>query len=98
MKYEAHIQTGPFSFIGFTDLEGTAEEAAQAYRGLEPSLSTGNYGPGIDKKDFNKFIDDMLGRQGIPNGADLYAQMNSIQQFTVQELKRGLARIKNDNK
>lgn len=95
MKYELRIPTSEqYAYINCY-FEGTAEDAIEEYRRLT-ALVTG--GVGMDTKDFNKFIDELLEKGSISGDPGMTESMNIEQQTLMQAIKRSQARIKNKQK
>lgn len=90
LKYEGHVSTGMYSYIGFTDA-ATPEEAARAYREIEGAMKPTPINA-LPKKEFDEVLDNYLTTGQIPNGADLYAQMSPLQQEVLQIIKRSKKR------
>lgn len=90
MKYLGHVPTEQYGFISF-ELEGTVDEATEAYRALQRTWASG---PGLSLKEMDSFLDQQLSGNGIKDGVEIYEKMNSEQKDRVQWLKRGLKRNK----
>ena len=91
MSYEHQIRTGEFEYLKEMGEYQTPEEAVEAHRRLKQAWE-GNYGPGLDAKEWNKVLDEYLSTGKITDGADLYARMNREQQGVVQEIKKSIKR------
>ena len=79
-----------YSFIEL-DFEGSAEDTLNEYRRLT-QMATG--GVGMDTKDFNKVIDQLIEKQSIEGDPGMVESMNIEQQTLLQAIKRSQARIK----
>lgn len=93
MKYEGHVSTGMYSYIGFTEAE-TPEQAAAVYREIEESMKPRPVNE-LPKKEFDEVLDIYIETGKIPNGADLYAQMSPAQVNIIQAIKRSKKRTQN---
>lgn len=82
MKYEAHIKTGDYSFLGF-ELEGTVEEAVQAYRDLERAY---NGGAGVGIKKLAEIIHEYCKTGNIADGGGY--DFSSNESLLLNELKK----------
>ena len=90
MKYTAHVPTEQFGFISI-ELEGTAEEAVQAYKEL---AQTYKGGAGISSKEFNDFLDVYVSTGHPPEGGlQVWEQMDEKQKHVVNELKKLFKRL-----
>lgn len=90
MKVTCHVKTGEFEFIELSDevsLETPMEDIRNFYVSLKDTFAEK---PGIDRKEFNTFIDNQLNERG--NDINIYEQMSERQMLVVQEIKKAMAR------
>lgn len=95
MKYEAHINTGEFSYIGYS-LEGTAEDAVRAYKELETLYKIGN--AGMPKKEFEEIIELMIAREPIQNDPGILESLNTAQKWALDIVRRATDRVDYKNR
>lgn len=77
-----------YSYIEI-DVEGTPEAIIEAHRRFT-GLVQGGFG--LPEKEMNTFVDTMIMGQSVKGGVELYEQMNHMQKYAVQVLKRALKR------
>lgn len=85
-----HLPTEQYGFVE-VEYEGSAEETIEEYRRLT-KLATG--GVGMDTKDFNRVLDQLLEKKSIEGDPGMVDEMNVEQQTILQAVKRSQARIK----
>lgn len=86
MKYEGHIKTGDYEYLQF-ELEGTAEEAVEAYRSLQEAWKGGK---GLGMKEFAKIVLEYCKTGAIVNGGD--KDFSSNEKLLLGELKKIIRR------
>lgn len=86
------IPTIEYGYIEFP-FQGTPEEAIAEHNRI---INLYNGGFGLEPKEFNKALDEILKTGKLTNGADLYPKMSKEQQNVLQELKKALKRITYD--
>lgn len=101
MKYKAEIRlpTDQFAYISVWT-EGTTEEIVSLHGELKTAYKAPQSeieGIGLDKKEFNRCLDEYLTTNSLINGTELYAQMSKPQQQVFQEIKKSLKRIEAKN-
>lgn len=89
MKYEGHVSTGMYSYIGFTDAE-TPEEAAQAYREIEDAFKP-KPANGLPDKEWRTLLDQTL-KGPIVGDPGILDELNPLQRFCVNEIKKAKKR------
>lgn len=96
MKYQIHEQTFPFEFAGveFDSIEDASEAVVNVHEIALKVVAHRTGGKGIDKKDFDKIVDEYLTTKTIKNGGDVYGEMSLEQQNIIQTIKRSFARTK----
>lgn len=90
MKYLAHVPTEQYGFISI-EVEGTAEEAVQAYKELQEAFKGGS---GLPTKEFNAWLDSYL--EGKPGSVNEWEQMSTVQKLVINEIKKSRKRT-NEN-
>lgn len=92
MKHTIHTPTGDFAYVEteFESGKDNIEEAAIFHQVTIGALNRG--GIGLDKKEFDRCIDEYLGTGTIKDGASLYPKMNLEQQNIIQTIKRSFKR------
>ena len=80
----------PYAYLEVEFL-GTTDDALDEYNRLT-SLIKGESGAGLERKQFNDMLDLYLAGEPIPDGTELWAQMNGVQQAVFQEIKKSKAR------
>lgn len=84
-KYIAHVPTEQYGFIS-VELEGTAEEAVQAYNDLKREYDGG---AGLPSREFCSFMDCYLNTGKPPeNGIIQWEIMSNEQKFVINEIKK----------
>ena len=71
------------------EFEGSADDAVTEYRRLT-QLVTG--GTGMDTKDFNKIVDELMVKNSISGDPGMMESMNIEQATVIQAIKRSRAR------
>ena len=103
-KYEAHVPIEQYGFISVTT-EGTAEHAIEAYREVASlaraqSATSDNllprYGAGMEKKKYDEIIDLMIERKPIQMDPGELDEMNSIQRYGFDTVRKSLNRTKDN--
>lgn len=90
MKYTLRIPTTEqYAYIEFNGDVDAAEEAVVAYREIT-KMVTG--GVGMDTRDFNKVLDELMVKNSISGDPGMMEQMNIEQQSIIQAIKRSRAR------
>lgn len=90
-KYTCHVPIEQYGFIS-CELEGTAEDALEAYQELSHAKDGGT---GISMKEFNTFFDSYVNTGHAPeNGMEVWERMSLDQKKILNEFKKCLARIK----
>lgn len=93
MKYLAHVPTEQYGFIS-VEVEGIAEDATEAYRGLQEAWKPRQDGTGVPLKEFNSFLDSFLNTSHAPDGGlEVWERMSTQQKVIVNEVKKALRRI-----
>lgn len=84
----------PLSQFAFFESEfvGTPEEAVEEHNRI---LQLYNGGFGLETKEWNSALDEMLNTGSLKNGTELYAQMSKDQQLVLQEIKKSFKRLNN---
>lgn len=96
-KYTGQISTGQYEFLAF-ELEGTAEEATEAYKGLQEAWNPKQDGIGVPLKEFNAFLDSFLNTSHAPDGGlEVWERMSTQQKIIVNEVKKSIKRITSKN-
>lgn len=84
-----HIPTGQYGFAEIS-FDGSPEEAIVEAKRLQ-KLSEGNVG--LDTKDFNAILDDLLADYSIEGDPGVIEQMSVDQQQIIQAVKRSIKRL-----
>jgi uncharacterized protein YfbU (UPF0304 family) len=79
-----------YAYINFL-FEGSTEEALAEYRRLT-KLATG--GVGMDTKEHNKIVDELMEKNSISGDPGMIETMNIEQQGIIQAIKKSRARLK----
>ncbi len=79
---------------GYLEVETESESIEDAYAAYKEAMGLikGTVGVGLEKKDFDAWLDRYL--TDHTGDADKYAQMNEAQTRTIQDIKRSMARIR----
>ena len=85
--HKIHIKTAEYEFVE-TDIEGTPEDVAEAYKVLKNTMLGGE---GLSVKDFNKALDRYL--FDATGDTETYLAMSKWQQDVIQEIKKAFKRI-----
>jgi len=89
MKYTAHVPVEQYGFIS-VEIDGTPEEAVEAYEGLKKASQGG---VGLPNKEWNRFLDCYVFTGKPPeDGIALWEAMDSRQRDIVNEVKKVLKR------
>lgn len=89
-KYIAHVPTEQYGFIS-VELEGTAEEAVQAYNDLRKEYGGGI---GLPSREFSSFMDYYITTGKMPDdGIEKWEAMTNEQRLIIHELKKAFNRI-----
>lgn len=91
MKYLAHVPTEQYGYVS-VEVEGTAQEAVEAYRELVGAWKGEQGGAGIDPKTFNKFLDEYLTTGKITGAGDVWEDLSKVQQVVFSEIKKSYKR------
>lgn len=91
--YSIHVPCEQYGFIAGEGFE-TPEAADEAYSAVQFIVQ---HGDGLPEKEWKAFLDLYLADKKIPEGTELWAQMNSVQKWMVNEVKKTKDRI-NPNK
>lgn len=92
MKYELHIPVEQYGFVSAELETEFVAEVAQVYNEISLSFKEDKSGAGLEKKDYDGFIDRLMSGGSI-HISD-YEKMSSEQQTGCQLIKRSQARIK----
>lgn len=89
-KYIAHVPTEQYGFIS-AELEGTAEEAVQAYNNLKKEYAGG---AGLPSREFCSFMDYYVTTGRMPDdGVEKWEAMTAEQKFIIHSIKKCFSRI-----
>lgn len=90
MKYLCHVPTETYGFIS-VELEGTAEEAATAYREVAEAMKPKPVNQ-IPNNQFNEIYDLVSMGKPIADDPGILEQMSPIQRTALNEAKKGFKR------
>lgn len=91
MKYLCHVPTEQYGFTS-VEVEGTAEDAAKAYRELADAFKPKPVNE-MPARDFQAILDDLLEDQSIAGDPGSLELMSPVQQRVIQEIKKSFKRI-----
>lgn len=83
MKYLCHVPSEQYGFIS-VEVEGTPEEAVEAYFGLSRAIRGGD---GIDNKVFLALLDELWTKKSISGDPGIISDMSKSQQEIVRAVK-----------
>lgn len=103
MKHVIHTPTEQYGYVE-TEIEGIVDDSPYAdsplvreHQALVATIKGGADAVGMDTKDFNAVIDELIERQAITGDPGMVETMNAEQQTILQAIKRSQARLKNKN-
>lgn len=93
MKYEAHIPTEMYGYLGFSDFEGTVEEAWAKYHEIKETVRVKPEGEGLSPQEWRKLLSAYM--HGKPYDYDgVREKLNKEQYFCLNEIKKSRTRGK----
>jgi len=90
-KATLHVPIEQYGFIAI-ECENTPTGLVEAYRAIAAANTT--VVNQLPAKEFNAAIDEYLLTNALKGGVEIYYRMSPQQQFTFQEIKKSLKRIK----
>jgi hypothetical protein len=91
--YEMHVPVEMYGYIGIS-LEGTVEEAVQAYREVSEAVKVKS--EPMPRNEFNEFIDLVLKGKPIQDDPGIIEKMSPEQRLVLNECKKAIKRIKSN--
>lgn len=90
-KYICHVPIEQYGFIS-VEIEGTAEDALEAYQEISHAKKGGI---NVSSKDFNDFIDTYISTGRPPEkGFELWENMSTEQKVIINHIKKHFNRAK----
>ncbi len=83
-----HIPTEQYGFLE-VEFDGSPEDAFAEYSRLTSIIKGGT---GMDTKDFNKVVDELMSKNSISGDPGMVELMNAEQVMIIQAIKRSRAR------
>lgn len=82
--YSIHVPTEQYGFISADGFE-TPEAARAAYNEVQ---MLAQHSDGLEAKEWHAFLDLYVMGKKVPNGTELWANMNTVQKWMVNEIKK----------
>lgn len=93
MKHTIHTPTEQYGFVE-TEFEENGAETLQLHRAIVEAVKGGTDAVGMDTKEFNGVLDELLTTNAITGDPGMMEKMNVEQQTIIQAVKRSRARTK----